>query len=416
MHIAAIDIGTTKIRVVTAKFTSGTMKIENKGQASAKGLSKGIVVDLHKLCTSINEAAREAQITQHSDISCAFVNTAGCNIKSSTSFGMAKINGGEIGLADIENVITTAKSVRLPDHHKILEVIPIEYTIDGTPGIHSPLGMRGLRLEGKIRIIAATSAAIRNIVSCIENSDIPVQGVEVVAHPVAIGLGALTEEEKDSGTLLIDIGGGTTEFCLFSQGKLHLASVVPFAGIHATRDIEKMLCISNTEAENIKKKYGRVTLKNTDEAQNFAIHAAQHQKHEKLSPEKLAQILEARYREIFECIREEIYASKFDITNCTKIVLVGGGSKIQGVCKLAMQCLGVNACIDNPNHNKSISPFPGDSTNVTITGLLNFAAGIIKNETDLHLRTMSAPLRNRSAMPDKFRILYNKVKNFIKLY
>jgi cell division protein FtsA len=253
--LVGLDIGTSKVVALVAELSpEGQFNVLGLGQTSSKGLKKGVVVNIEATVQSIQKALEEAELMSDRRIIQVFTGIAGNHIVSFNSSGMVAIRDKEVGAGDVERVLETAKAINIPTDQQILHILIQEFIIDGQEDVREPIGMSGLRLEVKVHIVTGAVSAAQNIVKCVRRCGLEVN--DLILQPLASSLAVLTEDEKELGVVLIDIGGGTTDIAIYSQGSIRHTAVIPIAGDQITNDIAMALRTPTIEAEDLKIHHG----------------------------------------------------------------------------------------------------------------------------------------------------------------
>jgi cell division protein FtsA len=417
--VTGLDIGTTKICALIAEV-SGEKNIEivGIGLAPSNGLRKGIVVDIDKTSHAIKSAVQKAERMAGQKVDSAYVGIAGSHIKSINSHGVVAVTGDEkeIKESDIKRVIDAARIVPVSAEEDILHVLPREFIVDGSPGIQDPLGMSGVRLEVETHIIKGASTSIQNLVKSVLRAGLSVD--EVVLEPLASSQAVLSDDEKDLGAVLVDIGGGTTDVIVFHEGSIAHTSVLPVGGNHVSNDIAVGLRTPVSEAEKIKIMHGSVLPSEIDEQEKIEVLAASGKERKKLSRKMLCQVIEPRMTEVFSMVKKELKsAGSADLTPAG-MILTGGASLLEGSEELASDITelpvrigepdyvsGLSNVIDNPVYIKKGDTIPRAIFS-TAVGLIEFALenGDAKNN---NLRSNSS--NNSKEIVSGF---FSKLKNW----
>ncbi len=334
--IVGLDVGTTKVCAVVGEVTNGELEIIRVGTSPSTGLRKGVVVNIEPTVESIKKAVKEVESLTGIQIQEAYIGITGNHIKGFNSYGAVGIRGGEVTPQDLERVIESAKSVYVPLDREVLHVIPTGYILDEQNGIRDPLGMTGVRLEAKVHIITSAVSALQNLLKCSELAGL--EAIEAVFEPIATTEATLTEDEKELGVALIDVGS-TTDIVLYKDGWLQHLSVLPIGGNHFTNDIAIGLRISLTEAEKLKKNFGcAIASMVKDDEMIDIIQAGQERK---IPRRYLSEIMQPRAEELLNLIKGELLScSGYEIAS-SGIVLTGGGSLLNGFDRLAEAVLGL---------------------------------------------------------------------------
>lgn len=339
-----LDVGTTKICAIVGKKEQAATEIMAVGSSPSSGLRKGIVVDMKLAADSIMKALREAEAMAGFQIKSAHVGIAGGHIKGFNGYGAIGIKGREVIAADVDRLVDSAGAVYVPIDREILHIIPSNFKLDGNNGIMNPVGMHGKRLEANVHIVTGSVTSVQNLIGCCEAAGIEVE--DIVLEPLASAESVLSVEEKNSGVVLIDIGGGTTDIAVYRDGVLRHTAVFALGGNHLTNDIAVGLGVTTIEAERIKKTYG-CALKGMV-SENKHINATTVDKHTiELSVMYLAEIIQARCEELLGLVKKEIQSVP-NSRAASVIVLTGGTSLLRGIRELTEEIIGLQARIGTP--------------------------------------------------------------------
>ena len=347
--VVGLDIGTSKVVcIVGTRDENGQLEIISLGSYPSSGLKKGVVVNIEATTDAIKKAVEQAQSIQEDKIKSIYVGVAGSHIKSINSQGIVGIKDKEVKPFDIEKVIESASSVSIPSDQEVLHVLPQEYVIDDQDGIKEPLGMSGVRLEARVHLVTCSNSALRNIEKCVKNCGLSVDGF--VLEQLASSYSILSDDEKDLGVCLVDIGGGTTDIAIFNAGSIVHTGVIPIAGDQVTSDIAQALRTPAPQAEEIKQKHGCSVAEFTNDDESIEVPGVGGRPPRELSRRSLAEIIEPRYVELFELIKAEISRNGFDDKIPAGIVFTGGTSKIEGVVELAESIFQTSVRLGVPNN------------------------------------------------------------------
>lgn len=337
--VVGLDIGTTKICCIVGEVTSdpalGHTQIDIVGIGSSPsfGLRKGVVINIEATVDSISKAIEEAEAMAGVEISTVYTGIAGGHIKSFNSTGVVAVKDREISEADVQRVIDAAKAVAIPLDREVIHIIPQEFTIDSQDGIRDPVGMSGVRLEGKVHIVTGAVSSAQNIVKCANKAGLNVG--EICLEPIASAEAVLSQDEKELGVVLVDIGGGTSDIAIYKDGAIVHTSVLAIGGNHITNDIAVGLRTPHTEAEKIKLRYGCAlsSLVKSDEV--IEVPGVGGRKPRVLARRLLSEIIEPRVEEIFSLIRNEVAKSGYQELLSAGLVITGGASLLEGMPELA---------------------------------------------------------------------------------
>ena len=404
--IVALDIGTTKVLCLVADYDEdGNLRIVGVGQEACKGLNKGVISEIDATVSSIRKAKDQARAMTNCKFTSVTTGIAGNHIQSYNGNASITILNDEVTEEDKENVITSASDISIPADQEILHRIPQYYTIDGQMGIKEPLGMAGKRLEANVHIITCSTTAKKNLNKCIENSFLDVD--EFVLQPVASSYSVLTPEEKSLGVCLVDIGGGTTDIAIFTDGDIKHTAVIPVAGQNVTNDIRIGLCTSLEASEEIKEKYGSLVPElNTDEV-IIPVPSVSDKPDTEVKKSVLTHIIKCRIDEIFKDIQNEISSSGYTSKIRAGIVFTGGGSKIEGLDTYAEEIFSMSARIGSPKPIPGITNFNGQTRYSTAVGLLLYREEQLKDMPHRQ-NSENALITNLSKIWDKFSKYFQK--------
>ncbi len=370
--ITAIDVGTTKIGVLVGyALPDGTIDIIGIGHAPSDGLKKGVVVDIAKTVKSIRQAVQEAQLMSNMIISTAVIGISGSHIQSRNAYGAIPLEKGFVRDEDIEKVIISARAIPLAEGQRVLHVLPQFYSIDGQDRLVDPRGMHGIRLEVQVHIITGSIASVQNLITCCEMAGVVVS--DIVLEQLASSYAVLTEDERELGVGMLDIGGGTADLALYLHGTIRHTMVVPIAGNHFTNDLAIGLRTTVKEAERIKRVYGSVFDDETKIDEIFEIETVHGQGKSTVSSFDVFEILEPRAQELLSIVHDEIVNRHLQPLLVSGLVLTGGGALLEGIKDVAQKMFNVPVRIGMPRitcNDHSILKSPMYATGY---GLLLFA-------------------------------------------
>lgn len=348
----AMDIGTSKICVIVAGLDpSGNIEVLGIGQHPSFGLKKGVVVDVKKTVDSIKRAIADAEAMSGTKIESAVIGISGGHVQAVNSQGVVAIHRGDVSQDDINRVIEAAKAIPVPEDREILHILPQYFKVDGQELLTDSLGMHGVRLESQVHIITGSISSVSNIIKCCENSGVVVD--DIVLETLASAEAVLTETEREMGVGVIDIGGGTSDFAIYKDGKILHSKVLPVAGNHFTRDLSIGLQIPLRIAEDMKKKYGTVYAKGgfNFKRDPIIINLRHDEKSKSIDPYLLYEILNPRASEVFEIIVDEVLQFNLQSFMPFGLVLTGGGSLLLGMKELASEIFGMSVRVGLPQNN-----------------------------------------------------------------
>jgi cell division protein FtsA len=369
--IAGLDIGTSKVACIVGELSDdGDIEVVGIGMSPSRGLRKGAVVNLESTVQSIQKAVMEAELMAGCRIQSVFAGIAGSHIKSMNSPGIVAIKDREVTQGDIDRVIDSARAVAIPADQKILHIFPQEFVIDGQEGIKDPIGMSGIRLEARVHIVTCAVSAYQNIVKCIRRCGLEVE--EVVLEQVASSMAVLTEDEKDLGVCLVDIGGGTTDLAVYTGGSIRATDVIPIAGDQVTNDIAMALRTPKDSAEDIKKAYACALTQLAPLDENIEIASTGNRPVRLISRQNLAEIVGPRYEELLLLIQDELTRTRFVELIPAGVVLTGGSSKVRGLVELAEEVFHMPVRIGIPQSITGLGEVINNPVYSTSVGLLLF--------------------------------------------
>jgi len=374
--VVGIDIGTTKVVAVVAEARpQGGINVIGLGENPAGGLRKGIIVDIDNTARAIEQAVQQAERMSGYKIHSAFIGLTGPHIGSINNRGVVAIAGedGEVRPEDVERVLQAARVIPLSVDRRIIHVLPRQYIVDGYDGIMDPIGMSGSRLEVETQIVTAAGAAVQNTIKSVQRAGLSID--ELVLNPLASAEAVLQQAEKELGTVLVDIGGGTTEIAVIAEGSLWFAAVLPVGSEHITSDLAVGLRTPITQAEVIKKEHGCVRADPTAENDYIEVAAVGGKEKRRVAKKLLAGIIEPRVEEIFALVRREISSSRFQGLLPGGIVLTGGGSLLGGITRLAEDTLAMPVRLGWPENSGGLADMVASPAYATAVGLVNYGAG-----------------------------------------
>lgn len=331
--VVGLDVGTTKVCTIVGIQNPGNeLEIIGIGTHPSHGLKKGSVVNIDKTVKSIQNSLEEAKLMAGVDIARSTIGIAGSHIYSFNSSGVVAVKGKEITQDDVDRVLEAAKAVVMPSDREIIHVIPQEFRVDNTSGIKNPIGMCGTRLEAHVHIVTGSISLIQNLVKCVEQTGIAVD--HVTLQPIASSESVLSAEEKEMGTLLVDIGGGTTDLAFWKDGSLIHTQVIPVGGNHFTNDLAVALKIPHAEAERIKINHGSVLAEQVNQSAHITVQGITGTKPREVQLSFIAKVLGARAEELFDLIRKTLNEKQLNGDITGGIVITGGGALIKGMPEL----------------------------------------------------------------------------------
>jgi cell division protein FtsA len=368
--IVGLDIGTTKVCVLIAEGSAaGPVDVIGVGTAPSRGMRKGVVVNLDACVAAIKQAVEEAELMAGCSVDRAFVGVAGAHVRGLNSRGVVAISGRdhEVTREDVQRVLAAARAVNIPPDRDIVHVLPQEFKVDDQEGIHDPAGMTGAKLEANVHIVTASVTAAQNLVNSVNRAGVEVE--EVVLEQLAAADAVLTQDEKEMGIALVDIGAGTTDLVIFDRGAIRHIAVLPTGGEHVTNDIAVGLRTPIPEAERIKKKHGCALASLVGEEDTIEVPSVGGRKSRVLSRQILCEIIQPRIEEIFSLIAEEFVRSAFDRCLHAGVVLTGGGAMLEGIQEIAEDALDVPVRLGGPSGIGGLAETVGTPQYSTAVGL-----------------------------------------------
>lgn len=367
--MVGIDIGTSKVVAIVGEVaTDGSLNIIGLGAHPSQGLKRGVVVNIESTVQSIQRAVEEAELMAGCQIYSAYTGIAGSHIRSINSHGIVAIRDHEVTQLDVDRVIEAAKAVAIPADQKILHILPQEFIIDNQDSIREPIGMSGVRLEAKVHIVTGAVSAAQNIVKCLKRCGLTAS--DIVLEQFASSQSILTDDEKQLGVCMIDIGGGTTDIAIFTNGSIRHTAAIPIAGDQVTNDIAIALRLPTRNAEDIKLKYACALQDLADVNQMIDLPSAAERTGRHVSKRALAEVVEARYEELFSLVATEIRRSGLEDSIVAGVVLTGGASKVQGAAELAERVFKVPVRVGAPQNVTGLNAVMNNPIYATGVGLL----------------------------------------------
>jgi len=404
--IVGLDIGTSKVVAIVAapNLDAGpndnALDIIGIGSHPARGMKKGVVVNIESTVQSIQRAIEEAELMAGCQIHSVYAGIAGSHIRSLNSHGTVAIRDKEVTQGDIDRVLDAAKAVHFPGDQQLLHVLPQEYIIDNQEGIREPIGMSGVRLEAKVHLITGAVSAAQNITKCIERCGLSVDGI--ILEQMASSYSVLEQDEKELGVCLVDIGGGTTDIAIFLDGAIRHTAVIPIAGDQVTNDIAAALRTPTQYAEEIKMKYACALRQLAREDETIEVPSVGDRPPRQLSRQTLAEVVEPRYEELLMLVQAELRRSGFEPLLAAGVVLTGGSSKMEGVVELAEEVFHLPVRLGLPQHVGGLVDVIRNPIHATGVGLLLFG------------HQDGAKARNEINTGDGFKSMLAKMKSWFQ--
>jgi len=418
--VVGLDIGTTKIcAIVGRKNEFGKLEVLGMGKAESDGVIRGIVTNIDKTVNAIEKAVKEAEDQSGIDIRVVNVGIAGQHIKSSIHHGSItrSSNDDEITVEDVNRLTNDMYRIVIPPGSEIIHVMPQDYTVDYEDGIKDPVGMSGVKLEADFHVITAQTNAINNINKCVRRAGLDIENL--ILEPLASSMAVLSEEEKEAGICLVDIGGGTTDIAIFHDNIIRHTSVIPFGGNIITSDIKQGCMVMQHQAETLKTKFGKAIAEEASPNEIVSIPGIRNRAPKEISIKNLAHIIEARMEEIIELAHTEIITSGYENKLAGGIVVTGGGSQLSCLKQLVEYMTGMDARVGYPNEHLGKSkvdavksPMYATSVGLVLSGF----RAIDERENIYNERKASGKVvshKKDAARGDFFSKILNKTKGLL---
>ncbi|MBN9125053.1 MAG: cell division protein FtsA [Nitrosospira sp. 56-18] len=381
--IVGLDIGTSKIMAIVAEMKpEGGFEVIGIGSHPSRGLKKGVVVNIETTVSAIQRALEEAELMADCKIREVYTGIAGGHIKSFNSHGMVAIKDKEVSRMDVERVVETAKAVNILNDQQVLHVLNQEFIIDGQEDVREPIGMSGVRLEVKVHIVTGAVSAAQNIMKCVRRCGLEVR--DLVLQPLASAMAVLSEDEKDLGVCLMDIGGGTTDIAVFTHGAIRHTAVIPIAGDQITNDIAMALRTPTKDAEDIKCRYGCALRGMADPHELVEVAGVGDRGVRQLSRQTLSEVIEPRVEELYSMVQAELRQSGFEQLLSSGIVITGGCSSLQGMVELGEEIFHMPVRLGLPHYRGSLEEVVLNPRCSTGIGLIQ--AGMEQFRLNQHVR------------------------------
>jgi cell division protein FtsA len=380
--VVGIDVGTTKICTLVGRVEDDkSIRILGVGIEPSDGIRKGIIVDLAAATQAITRSVKKAESTSGLEITSALVSIAGAHVSSVNSRGATAVNGNIIEQFDIERAMEQARAVAIPHDREIIHVIQRGFSVDGQDGIRNPKGMHGYRLEVEAHIITASAATVDNLRQCVGAAGVTIQ--EFVLNPLASAEVVLTEQEKQMGVAVCDIGGGTADLAIYVNGDVWHTMVLAVGGNHVTQDIAHGLRLPFAQAEEVKKQQGYAVRAEVGSEEYFSIRPFGEDRPVQINRQELAHIIEARVVEIFSLILQEIKRSGYDGLLPAGIVLTGGASALPGIKRIAGEALGMPVRVAQPENLSGLVDRLNSPAYSTSVGLLRWVLSMQDSDVSI---------------------------------
>ncbi len=398
--VVGLDIGTSKIVCIVAEINEeGMLEVIGMGTHPSRGLRRGVVVNIEATVNAIQRALEEAELMADCKIREVYTGIAGSHIKSFNSHGMFAIKDKEISQMDVDRVVETARAVNIPTDQQVLHTIPQEFIVDGQEDVRDPLGMSAVRLEVKVHIVTGAVSAAQNIIKCVRRCGLEVD--DLVLQPLASAMAVLTEDERELGVCLVDIGGGTTDIAVFTNGAIRHTAVIPVAGDQVNNDIAVALRTPPKEAEDIKVQYGCALRQLADARDMIEVPGIGDRPPRTLSRQTLAEFIEPRMEELYSLVQAELRRSGFEELLSSGIVITGGSAAMQGMVELGEEVFHMPVRLGWPRYEGGLAEVMHNPRYATCMGLL--MAG-------LEARGRDAPKLSGSGFKD----IFERMKSWFK--
>jgi cell division protein FtsA len=367
--LVGLDIGTSKVVAIVAEVSpEGRIEVIGIGSSASRGLKRGVVVNIESTVQSIQRATEEAELMAGCEINSVYTGIAGSHVRSINSHGIVAIRDKEVTATDVERVIDAAKAVAIPADQRVLHVLPQEFIIDSQEGIPEPIGMSGVRLEAKVHLVTGAVSAAQNIVKCVQRCGLSVE--DIVLEQLASSYAVLTDDEKELGICIVDMGGGTTDIAVFCGGAIQHTAVIPIAGAQVTNDIAVSLRTPAQYAEEIKIKYACALSQLANPDETIEVPSVGDRPPRRLARQTLAEVVEPRYEELFQLVRKELRRSGFEELIAAGIVMTGGSAKMEGAIELAEEVFHMPVRLGVPQHVDGLADVVRNPIHATGVGLL----------------------------------------------
>ena len=377
--VVGLDIGTSKISVAVGEITpENKLSIVGVGNQPSRGMDKGGVNDLNLVIQSIQRAINEAELMADCRITSIYLGISGKHISCQNENGMVPINDKEVVQEDVDNVIHTARSVPISAERRMLHVLPQEFSIDVQDGIKSPIGMSGVRMEAKVHIVTCANDMAKNLVKCVERCELKAD--QLIFSALASSYSVVTEDEKELGICVVDMGAGTMDIAVFTGGALRHTAVIPVAGNQVTSDIAKIFRTPLSHAEEIKVQYACALRQMVSMEESIEVPSVGGRPARSMSRHTLSEVVEPRYHELFELIQEELRECGLEDQIAAGYVFTGGTSKMEGVVEFAEEVFQMPVRIAKPLNVEGLNEYVDDPTYATVVGLLHYGLQATDNE------------------------------------
>lgn len=370
--VVGLDIGTSKVCAVVGELTDQGVEVIGIGSHPSQGLRKGVVVNIESTVNSVKKAVQEAELMAGCEINTVFTGLSGGHIKGFNSHGIVAVKNKEVGQRDLDRVMDAAKAVAIPADREVLQIVPQDYIIDDQDGIKEPLGMSGVRLEAKVHIVTSAVTSAQNVVKCCSQAGLNV--ADLVLMPLAAAEAVLSEEERELGVALVDMGAGTTDFAVFHDGTVRHTAVLGVGGNHLTNDIAAGLRTPSVDAERIKQRYGFAKASMVVSNERVEVPSVAGKATGSVSRQILCEIIEPRMDEVFQLVQREIAKSGYEGSLVSGVVMTGGSMLLPGAVEMAEQLLGMPVRLGVPAHVGGLVDIISNPISATGVGLVLYGA------------------------------------------
>lgn len=371
--IVGLDIGTSKVVAIVGELNAeNAIDIVGIGSHPSRGLKKGVVVNIESTVQSMQRAVEEAELMAGVQIHAVYAGIAGSHVRSLNSHGIVAIKDKEVTQSDVDRVIDAAKAVAIPADQQVLHILPQEFIIDDQEGIHEPVGMSGVRLEAKVHLVTGAVSAAQNIIKCVRRCGLEVE--DMILEQLASSYSVLTDDEKELGVCLVDIGGGTTDLAVFTDGAIRHTAVIPIAGDQVTNDIAVALRTPTQYAEEIKIKYACALRQLANPEETIEVPSVGDRPPRRLSRQTLAEVVEPRYEELLSLVQAELRRSGYEDLIAAGFVLTGGSSKMEGALDLAEEVFHMPVRLGVPQHVSGLVDVVRNPIHATGVGLVLYGS------------------------------------------
>jgi len=388
--IAGLDLGTTKVCVIVGEQVDDGIDIIGFGSVPSKGLKKGVVVNIESTVQAIRAAIDQAETMAGCEIGTVYAGIAGSHVRGLNKEGVAAIKEREVSRSDVQRVLEQSRAIPLPGDRQVLHVLPQQYIVDDQDGISEPVGMNGVRLEARVHVVTAASTSVQNIIKCAERCDLNV--AEVVLEPLASAEAVLSEDEKEIGVAVIDIGGGTTDVMIYTDGAAVHTAVIPMGGLNLTSDVATGLRTPLAEAERIKIKYGCADSSMLEPDETIEVPSVGGRPPRVLDRDVLVQIIEPRAEEIFSAVHHVLCETGYIDLLASGAVICGGSTLLDGMPELAEQILGIPVRRAAPVGVGGLADVVKSPTYATAVGLVKYGAKRIQSAYHEEMPVQTAPV------------------------